>query len=112
VSKVHREAELHHRNGHKIVLIGHKGHPEVVGTMGQLPEGAVVLVETLADVTKLDIPEGTPLAYVTQTTLSIDDTKEIVDALRAKYPGVAAPRKEDICYATTNRQLAVKDIAP
>jgi 4-hydroxy-3-methylbut-2-en-1-yl diphosphate reductase len=112
VSKVHREAELHHRNGHKIVLIGHKGHPEVIGTMGQLPEGAVVLVETIADVDKLDIPATTPLAYVTQTTLSIDDTKEIVEALRAKYPGVAAPRKEDICYATTNRQLAVKDIAP
>ncbi|MEZ0222920.1 MAG: 4-hydroxy-3-methylbut-2-enyl diphosphate reductase [Alphaproteobacteria bacterium] len=112
VSKVHREAELHHRNGHKIVLIGHKGHPEVVGTMGQLPEGAVVLVETVADVEKLDIPAATAIAYVTQTTLSIDDTKEIVDALRAKYPGVAAPKKEDICYATTNRQLAVKDIAP
>ncbi|TAL34843.1 MAG: 4-hydroxy-3-methylbut-2-enyl diphosphate reductase [Alphaproteobacteria bacterium] len=112
VSKVHREAELHHRNGHKIVLIGHRGHPEVVGTMGQLPEGAVVLVETVADVEKLDIPSSTAIAYVTQTTLSIDDTKEIVEALRAKYPGVAAPRKEDICYATTNRQLAVKDIAP
>lgn len=112
VSKVHREAELHHRNGHKIVLIGHQGHPEVVGTMGQLPEGAVMLVETVADVEKLEIPSSTAIAYVTQTTLSIDDTKEIVEALRAKYPGVAAPRKEDICYATTNRQLAVKDIAP
>lgn len=112
VSKVHREAELHHRNGRQIILIGHKGHPEVVGTMGQLPEGAVVLVETLADVEKLQVGDAANIAYVTQTTLSIDDTQEIVAALRAKYPTIAAPRKEDICYATTNRQLAVKDIAP
>ena len=112
VSKVHREAELHHRNGHQIVLIGHKGHPEVIGTMGQLPEGAVVLVETVADVEKLQVADSAKIAYVTQTTLSIDDTREIVEALRRKYPAVAAPKKEDICYATTNRQLAVKDIAP
>jgi 4-hydroxy-3-methylbut-2-enyl diphosphate reductase len=112
VSKVHREAELHYKNGHKIILIGHKGHPEVVGTMGQLPEGAVILVETVSDIESLNLPESDKIAYVTQTTLSIDDTKEIVEALRAKYPSVAAPRKEDICYATTNRQLAVKDIAP
>lgn len=115
VSKVHREAELHHKRGFKIVLIGHKNHPEVVGTMGQLEEGAVVLVETVADVEKLDFPADIvaagKIAYVTQTTLSIDDTREIVEALRAKYPFVEAPRKEDICYATTNRQLAVKDIA-
>lgn len=112
VSKVHREAELHHKTGHKIILIGHKGHPEVIGTMGQLPEGSVILVETAEDVAKLQFPDSEKIAYVTQTTLSIDDTKEIVEALRAKYPAVAAPRKEDICYATTNRQLAVKDIAP
>jgi 4-hydroxy-3-methylbut-2-en-1-yl diphosphate reductase len=112
VSKVHREAELHHRNGRQIVLIGHRGHPEVVGTMGQLPEGAVLLVETVADVEKLSVADPASIAYVTQTTLSIDDTRAIVEALRRKYPAVAAPKKEDICYATTNRQLAVKDIAP
>lgn len=112
VSKVHREAELHHRNGHKIILIGHAGHPEVIGTMGQLPQGAVILVETLADIEKLTFAADDKIAYVTQTTLSIDDTREIVEALRQRYPAVAAPKKEDICYATTNRQLAVKDIAP
>lgn len=112
VSKVHREAEMHHRQGRQIILIGHAGHPEVVGTMGQLPEGAVLLVETVADIEKLNIGNPEHIAFVTQTTLSVDDTKEIVDALRAKYPAVTAPRKEDICYATTNRQLAVKDIAP
>jgi 4-hydroxy-3-methylbut-2-enyl diphosphate reductase len=112
VSKVHREAEMHHKMGRQIILIGHAGHPEVVGTMGQLPEGAVTLVETLADVEKISFADGGNIAFVTQTTLSIDDTKEIVDALRLKYPAVTAPKKEDICYATTNRQLAVKDIAP
>lgn len=112
VSKVHREAELHHRTGHKIILIGHAGHPEVVGTMGQLPQGAVTLVETVADIVKLSFSDTDKIAYVTQTTLSIDDTREIVDALRQRYPSAAAPKKEDICYATTNRQLAVKDIAP
>jgi len=111
VSKVHREAEMHFKSGHKIILIGHAGHPEVVGTMGQLPKGSVVLLET-ADVEKLGFAPDDKIAYVTQTTLSIDDTKDIVEALRARYPSVAAPRKEDICYATTNRQLAVKDIAP
>ncbi|MDE1151513.1 MAG: 4-hydroxy-3-methylbut-2-enyl diphosphate reductase [Micavibrio sp.] len=112
VSKVHREAEMHFKASHKIILIGHAGHPEVVGTMGQLPEGSVILVETVADIEKLDFAADDKIAYVTQTTLSLDDTREIVEALRAKYPSVAAPRKEDICYATTNRQLAVKDIAP
>ena len=112
VSKVHREAEMHHKMGRQIILIGHAGHPEVVGTMGQLPEGAVTLVETVADIDKINVADAANIAFVTQTTLSIDDTKEIVDALRTKYPAVTAPRKEDICYATTNRQLAVKDIAP
>jgi 4-hydroxy-3-methylbut-2-enyl diphosphate reductase len=111
VTKVHREAELHHRQGRQVVLIGHAGHPEVVGTMGQLPPGAVLLVETRADVEKLRVADPEKIAFVTQTTLSVDDTSEIVAALRAKYPAVTAPKKEDICYATTNRQLAVKDIA-
>lgn len=112
VSKVHREAELHHRNGHHILLIGHAGHPEVIGTMGQLPEGAVTLIEDAKDVQNLSFDNGTSLAYVTQTTLSVDDTADIVLALQQKYPTIAAPKKEDICYATTNRQLAMKDIAP
>lgn len=112
VSKVHREAELHYKTDHTIILIGHKNHPEVIGTMGQLPPGAVILVESIEDVAKLDLPADTKLAYVTQTTLSIDDTKDIVAALAQKYKGISAPKKEDICYATTNRQLAVKDIAP
>ena len=112
VSKVHREAELHHRNGHHILLIGHAGHPEVIGTMGQLPEGSVTLVEEVADVETLSFAADASLAYVTQTTLSLDDTADIVAALQAKYPSIAAPKKEDICYATTNRQLAIKDIAP
>lgn len=111
VSKVHREAERHHKDGYLILLIGHAGHPEVIGTMGQLPPGAVRLIETLDDVAALDLPADARLAFVTQTTLSVDDTAEIVAALRAKYPSVAAPRKEDICYATTNRQEAVKVIA-
>ncbi|MBP7064521.1 MAG: 4-hydroxy-3-methylbut-2-enyl diphosphate reductase [Ferrovibrio sp.] len=111
VSKVHREAERHHREGHHILLIGHAGHPEVIGTMGQLPEGTVTLVETVADVAALAPPEGMPLAYITQTTLSVDDTAEIIAALQARYPGIEGPKKEDICYATTNRQAAVKAIA-
>jgi 4-hydroxy-3-methylbut-2-enyl diphosphate reductase len=110
VSKVHREAEMHHKSGHHIVLIGHAGHPEVVGTLGQLPTGSITLVETIDDIKTLDLPHD-KIAYVTQTTLSMDDTADIVAALREKYPDVAAPKKEDICYATTNRQLAVKDIA-
>lgn len=112
VSKVHREAELHHKNGCHIILIGHAGHPEVIGTMGQLDEGAVTLVETTNDVAALDFAPETKLAYVTQTTLSVDDTAEIVAALQAKYPAISPPKKEDICYATTNRQMAIKDIAP
>jgi 4-hydroxy-3-methylbut-2-enyl diphosphate reductase len=112
VSKVHREAERHHRAGRRLVLIGHAGHPEVVGTMGQLPPGAVILVETAADVGGLDLPAGTPLAWATQTTLSVDDTAGIVAALTARYPGIEGPRTDDICYATTNRQEAVKAIAP
>ncbi len=111
VSKVHREAERHHKQGRKIILIGHKGHPEVIGTMGQLPEGAVVLVETVEDVQRLELSKTENLAYCTQTTLSIDDTAEVIEALKAKYPDIAIPHKEDICYATTNRQEAVKHIA-
>ena len=112
VSKVHYEAEAHHRNGRKIILIGHAGHPEVIGTMGQLPEGVVVLVETVADVAALNIGNPENLAYITQTTLSVDDTKHIVTALKERFPQIAAPKKEDICYATTNRQEAVRAIAP
>lgn len=111
VSKVHREAERHYKNGDQIVLIGHAGHPEVVGTMGQLPDGAVLLVETIEDVEALTIEEGRTLAYCTQTTLSVDDTAAIVEALQARFPEVKGPHKEDICYATTNRQAAVKTIA-
>ena len=112
VSKVHREAERHHRDGRQIVLIGHAGHPEVIGTMGQLPPGAVVLVETVDDVARLELADPGNVAFVTQTTLSVDDTAEVIAALRGRFPSVAAPRKEDICYATTNRQDAVKAIAP
>lgn len=111
VSKVHREAERHHREGHHILLIGHSGHPEVVGTMGQLPPGSVTLVETAAEVATLQVPDAENLAFVTQTTLSVDDTAGIVEALRARFPTIAGPKKEDICYATTNRQAAVKVIA-
>lgn len=112
VSKVHREAERHYKNGKKIILIGHKGHPEVVGTMGQLPQGAVVLVETLADVGTLRMDDADNLAWCSQTTLSVDDTADIVAALQEKFPNIEGPHKEDICYATTNRQAAVKAIAP
>ncbi len=112
VSKVHMEAERYHRFGHRIVLIGHAGHPEVEGTMGQLPPGAVMLVENLTDVAALEIVGDAPLAYCTQTTLSVDDTAEIVAALKQKFPDIKGPHKEDICYATTNRQEAVKTIAP
>lgn len=111
VSKVHREVERHHKAGRVTVLIGHDGHPEVVGTMGQLPEGAIVLVETVADVATLEIGDDTPLAYATQTTLSVDDTADVIDALRARYPDIAGPKQEDICYATTNRQAAVRALA-
>ncbi len=112
VSKVHREAERHFKTGDQIILIGHAGHPEVIGTMGQLPKGAVVLVETIEDVHGLKIEDPSNLAYCTQTTLSVDDTAAIVEALQKKFPDIKAPRKEDICYATTNRQAAMKAIAP
>lgn len=111
VSKVHMEAQRHHKDGHQIVLIGHVGHPEVVGTMGQLPEGAVTLVETAADVRKFQPADGQNLAYITQTTLSVDDTRDIIAALHERFPDIKGPHKEDICYATTNRQAAVKAIA-
>ena len=112
VTKVHREAEIHHKRGRMVLLIGHAGHPEVVGTMGQLPEGAVMLVETEADVPGLTPPQDVELAYVTQTTLSVDDTAGVVAALKARFPAIHGPHKEDICYATTNRQEAVKRVAP
>ena len=136
VSKVHREAERHYKSGHQIILIGHKGHPEVIGTMGQLPDGAVLLVETVEDVEALwchsegsqslknldpsaralqddrFIKDPENLAYCTQTTLSVDDTAAIVAALKERFPSIQGPHKEDICYATTNRQAAVKTIAP
>ncbi len=111
VSKVHIEAERHNENGLQMVMIGHEGHPETVGTMGQLPAGEVLLVETADDVAKLDVRDPDKLAYITQTTLSIDDTAEIVTALKARFPAIIGPHKEDICYATTNRQEAVKEIA-
>ena len=111
VSKVHVEAERHHDAGREIVLIGHAGHPEVVGTMGQLPDGAIALIETVADARAYQPRDPGNVAFVTQTTLSVDDTAEIVAALRARFPQIAAPHKEDICYATTNRQEAVKAIA-
>ena len=112
VSKVHIEAERHHANGLQMVMIGHAGHPETVGTMGQLPEGEVLLVETAEDVARLTPRDPGKLAFITQTTLSVDDTAEIVAALQAKFPTIIGPHKEDICYATTNRQAAVKAIAP
>jgi 4-hydroxy-3-methylbut-2-enyl diphosphate reductase len=112
VTKVHREAEIHHKRGRAVILIGHQGHPEVAGTMGQLPEGAVTLVETLEDVAALAPADPERLAFVTQTTLSVDDTAEIIAALKARFPLIAGPHREDICYATTNRQEAVKRIAP
>ncbi|MBI4030138.1 MAG: 4-hydroxy-3-methylbut-2-enyl diphosphate reductase [Proteobacteria bacterium] len=111
VSKVHREAERHHKNGRRIVLIGHRGHPEVIGTMGQLPEGAVALVETVGDVSALEANDKESLAWCSQTTLSVDDTAGIVAALKKRFPSIEGPHKEDICYATTNRQAAVRAIA-
>lgn len=112
VSKVHLEAERHHANGLQMVMIGHEGHPEVIGTMGQLPPGEVMLVETPGDVARLEPRDPGRLAFITQTTLSVDDTAEVVAALRARFPAIIGPHKEDICYATTNRQAAVKEIAP
>src|SRR6478609_9558696 len=112
VTKVHREAEIHNRRGREIVLIGHAGHPEVVGTMGQLPSGSITLVETLEDVGKFTPRDANKLAYVTQTTLSVDDTAAMVELLKRRFPDINGPHKEDICYATTNRQDAVKRVAP
>ena len=113
VSKVHRESEQLYKNGFEIILIGHKNHPEVIGTMGQLPQGSIKLIETVSDVEFLNANTFTkPLAYITQTTLSVDDTAEIIKLLKSKFPLIKGPVKEDICYATTNRQKAVKKIAP
>lgn len=111
VSKVHVEAERHYKAGREIVLIGHEGHPEVIGTMGQLEHGAMTLIETVEDVEAFSPRDPANLAFVTQTTLSVDDTAEIVAALQARFPEISAPHKEDICYATTNRQEAVKVMA-
>ncbi len=110
VSKVHREAELLNKQGYQIILIGHKNHPEVIGTMGQLPTGKVLLIEKIEDIDHINL-SGDKIAYITQTTLSIDDTKDIIEALYKKYPKIKAPIKSDICYATTNRQMVVKSIA-
>ncbi|RJL06329.1 4-hydroxy-3-methylbut-2-enyl diphosphate reductase [Paracoccus aestuarii] len=112
VSKVHIEAERHHAAGLQMVMIGHAGHPEVLGTMGQLPEGEVILVEDAADVARIAVRDPERLAFITQTTLSVDDTAAVVAALQARFPAIIGPAKEDICYATTNRQAAVKAIAP
>ncbi len=112
VSKVHRQAERQIEAGRHIVFIGHKGHPEVIGTVGQVPVGTITLVETVADVAALGFAAQTPLAFLTQTTLSVDDTAEILAALKARYPEIVGPKAEDICYATSNRQAAVKAIAP
>tara|TARA_R110002033_G_scaffold118740_2_gene162348 strand:- start:258 stop:1232 length:975 start_codon:yes stop_codon:yes gene_type:complete len=112
VSKVHIEAQRHADAGLQMIMIGHAGHPETIGTMGQLPEGEVLLVETPADVETVQVRDPSKLAYVTQTTLSIDDTAEIVAALNRRFPSIVGPHKEDICYATTNRQEAVKAMAP
>ncbi len=112
VTKVHREAEIYFRRGREIVLIGHAGHPEVVGTMGQLPDGSITLVQTIRDAEKFAPRDVSKLAYVTQTTLSVDDTGAIVELLKKRFPGIVGPHKDDICYATTNRQDAVKRVAP
>ena len=111
VSKVHREAEIQHRKGREVVLIGHAGHPEVIGTMGQLPAGSVALVETVADAETFTPRDAAALAWITQTTLSVDDTRDIVAVLERRFPAISPPHKDDICYATTNRQEAVKAVA-
>jgi 4-hydroxy-3-methylbut-2-en-1-yl diphosphate reductase len=111
VTKVHLEAQRHFDEGRGIILIGHAGHPEVIGTMGQLPKDAVTLIETVADAEALHVADPTQLAYITQTTLSVDDTADVIDVLRRRFPLIRGPVKEDICYATTNRQEAVKSIA-
>ena len=112
VSKVHREAENLYKNGSHIILIGHKNHPEVIGTMGQIPKDGISLIENIEDVEKYKNKDRKNLAFVTQTTLSVDDTKEIISELKSKFPNIKEPKKEDICYATTNRQAAVQKIAP
>ena len=113
VTKVHKESERHYKKGYQVILVGHKGHPEVIGTMGQLPEGSIRLIETEDDAKKLKTDEfNKPIAYVTQTTLSVDDTKNIIEILKKKFPNIKSSIKEDICYATTNRQNSVKKIAP
>ncbi len=112
VSKIHREAERHFAAGRHVLLIGHAGHPEVVGTMGQLPSGAVELVQTVEEAQQVEPPADRELAYVTQTTLSVDDTAEVIEALRTRFPELHEPRREDICYATTNRQAAIKAAVP
>ena len=112
VSKVHRQAERLIEDGRHIVFIGHSGHPEVIGTFGQVPAGAITLVETVEDVARIDVRDEANLAFLTQTTLSVDDTSAIVEALKARFPAIRAPRSEDICYATSNRQAAVKAVAP
>ncbi len=111
VSKVHREAERHARIGHQLILIGHAGHPEVIGTMGQLDEGVILLVENVADAEAVEVNDPNRLAFITQTTLSVDDTAEMIEVLQRRFPMIHGPKKEDICYATTNRQQAVKAIA-
>jgi len=111
VSKVHREAERHARTGHQLILIGHAGHPEVIGTMGQLDEGTILLVENTADAEAVEVMNPERLAFITQTTLSVDDTAEMIAVLKRRFPKIHGPKKEDICYATTNRQQAVKAIA-
>ncbi|AWN46490.1 4-hydroxy-3-methylbut-2-enyl diphosphate reductase [Methylobacterium terrae] len=112
VTKVHREAEIHHKRGRHVLLVGHSGHPEVVGTMGQLPKGSITLVEDIEQIEALEPANRDNLAWVTQTTLSVDDTHHIVEALKHKFPKIVGPHKDDICYATTNRQEAVKQVAP
>jgi 4-hydroxy-3-methylbut-2-en-1-yl diphosphate reductase len=112
VSKVHRQAQRLIEEGRHILFIGHSGHPEVIGTFGQVPPGSITLIETVADVAGLNLPDAASLAFLTQTTLSVDDTAAMVDALKARFPAIRAPRSEDICYATSNRQAAVKAIAP
>lgn len=111
VSKVHRQAERQLEKGRHIIFVGHAGHPEVIGTFGQVPDGNMTLVETVEDVAKLDFGADAPLAYLTQTTLSVDDTAEIIEALKLRFPDIAGPKAEDICYATSNRQAAVKAMA-
>ncbi|TCM38008.1 4-hydroxy-3-methylbut-2-enyl diphosphate reductase [Novosphingobium sp. ST904] len=112
VSKVHRQAERQIADGRHILFIGHAGHPEVIGTFGQVPEGTMSLIETVEDVATVRVPEGVELAYLSQTTLSVDDTAAIIAAIESRFPDVVAPKQEDICYATSNRQTAVKQIAP